>query len=465
MKQNKTETFDAIIIGSGQAGNPLALALAKEKWKVAFVEKGVLGGTCINTGCTPTKAYVASARAAWAISNASNLGIEVPNKAKVNLKAVKKRKDKLVNQYRTGIRDSLADSPQISMIRGTATFLDKNRIKVGSRILHSYKIFINVGARARIPEGFEDLDYLTNSSILQLEKIPDHLIIIGGSYIGLEFAQIFKRFGSKVTVLEMDNHLISKEDQDTSEIVREILEKENIQVICEAKCMNGKSKKSGGVTVTYHKSDEKKQISGSHLLIATGRIPNSDLLNPEKAGLKLNEKGYIDVNTKLETNLEGVYALGDCNGKGAFTHTSYNDFEIMKDQLLGEMKRTLDDRITNYALYIDPPLGRAGMTLTQAKKSGKNLLYSKMPMSHISRAIEKGETLGKIEVIVDADSEQILGAAVLGTGGDEIIGTFLTAMYGKISYKKLMNSVQTHPTVTELIPTLLQQLKPIKSNR
>jgi pyruvate/2-oxoglutarate dehydrogenase complex dihydrolipoamide dehydrogenase (E3) component len=464
MKEFKTETFDAIIIGSGQAGNPLALALAKEKWKVAIVEKGVLGGTCVNTGCTPTKAYVASARAAWAISNAKNLGIEVPDLPKVNLKAIKKRKVKLVNQSRIGIRDSLADSPQISMIRGTAAFLDKNRIKVGSRVLHSYKIFINVGARARIPEGFENMNYLTNSSILQLEKIPDHLLIIGGSYIGLEFAQIFKRLGSKVTVLEMGNYLISKEDHDTSEIIREILEKENIKVICGAKCMKGKNKKSGGVTVNYHKSENEKQVSGSHLLIATGRVPNSDLLIPENAGLKLDEKGYIEVNTKLETNIEGVYALGDCNGKGAFTHTSYNDFEIMQDQLFGEMKRTLSDRITNYALYIDPPLGRVGMTLTQAKKSDKKLLYSKMQMSDISRAKEKSETQGKMEVIVDAETEQILGAAVLGTGGDEIIGIFLTAMYAKISYRKLMYSVQTHPTVTELIPTLLQQLKPINNN-
>lgn len=463
MIEDSVEIFDAIIIGSGQAGNPLASALAKEKWKVALVEKGALGGTCVNTGCTPTKAYVASARAAWAISNASNLGIDIPKSPKVNLKAIKKRKDKLVNQSRLGIQKSMADSPRISMIRGVATFIDKTKIKVGSRTLKSTQIFLNVGARARIPKGFEDADYLTNTSILQLDKIPDHLVIVGGSYIGLEFAQIFKRLGSKVTVLEMGEALISREDRHTSEAVREILEKEGIKIICGAKCLKGKNKKSGGVTVTFYKNDKDTQLSGSHLLIATGRMPNSDLLKPEKAGLKLDEKGYIEVNSKLETNIEGIFALGDCNGKGAFTHTSYNDFEIMEDQLFGEKNRTLDDRVINYALYIDPPLGRAGMTLSQAKESGKNLLFARIPMSEISRAKEKGETQGKMEVIVDADSEQILGAAVLGTGGDEIIGTFLTAMYGKISYKKLMNSVQTHPTVTELIPTLLQQLKPIKN--
>ncbi|MCE7056587.1 mercuric reductase [Algoriphagus sp. AGSA1] len=462
MPKQKTETFDAIIIGAGQAGNPLAFALANEKWKVAVVEKAAVGGTCVNTGCTPTKAYVASARAAWAISNAPNLGIQLPKPPKVDLKAIRLRKDKLVSASRLGIKKSLTDSPQITLIRGTATFMDRISLKVGSRVLKSSKIFINVGARTRIPEGFEAMEYLTNSTILQLDKIPDHLIIIGGSYIGLEFAQIFKRFGSKVTVLEMGNYLISREDQDTSELVRGILEKENIKVICGAKCLLGKNSKSGGVTVTFQREDSEKKISGSHLLIATGRTPNSDLLNSEKAGLQLDKRGYIEVNPKLETNVEGIFALGDCNGKGAFTHTSYNDFEIVQDQLFGEKKRTLKDRITNYALYIDPPLGRAGMTLEQAKASGKKLLFASMPMGEISRAKEKGETYGKMEVIVDADSEQIMGAAVLGTGGDEIIGSFLTAMYGKISYKTLMNSVQTHPTVTELIPTLLQQLKPLE---
>ncbi|MDR7132035.1 pyruvate/2-oxoglutarate dehydrogenase complex dihydrolipoamide dehydrogenase (E3) component [Algoriphagus sp. 4150] len=461
MIEDSVETFDAIIIGSGQAGNPLALALAKEKWKVALVEKAALGGTCVNTGCTPTKAYVASARAAWAVSNAPNLGIEVLTSPKINLKAIKKRKDKLVNESRIGIRKALNDSSQISMIRGTATFIDKTKVKVGTRILKSSKIFMNVGARARIPEGFEDVDYLTNTSILQLDKIPDDLIIVGGSYIGLEFAQIFKRLGSKVTVLEMGNALISREDKHTSETVREILENEGVKVICGAKCLKGKAKKSGKIGVTFHKDGKDKEIYGTHLLIATGRLPNSDLLKPENAGLQLNEKGYFQVNEKLETNITGIYALGDCNGKGAFTHTSYNDFEIMQDQLFGGKKRTLNDRIINYALYIDPPLGRAGMTLKEAKETGKKLLFARMSMSNISRAKEKGETQGQMEVIVDADSEQILGAAVLGTGGDEIIGTFLTAMYGKISYKALINSVQTHPTVTELIPTLLQQLKPL----
>ncbi|MEP0711329.1 MAG: FAD-dependent oxidoreductase, partial [Algoriphagus sp.] len=351
---------------------------------------------------------------------------------------------------------------QVTLIRGTASFVDKTRLKVGSRVLKADKIFLNVGARARVPEGFEDVDHLTNTSILQLDKVPESLAIIGGSYIGLEFAQIFKRLGSKVTVLEKGDFLISKEDQHTSELVREVLEKDGIKVICGANCLAGKNKKSGGVTVSFQKDGKDQKISSTQVLIATGRIPNSDLLKPENAGLSISEKGYINVNQQLETNIEGIYALGDCNGEGAFTHTAYNDFEIVQDQLLGDKKRKLSDRITNYALYIDPPMGRAGMTLSQAKDSGKKLLFSRMPMSDISRAKEKGETQGKMEVIIDADSEQILGATVFGTGADEIIGTFLTAMYGKMSYKTLMNSVQTHPTVTELIPTLLQQLKPLK---
>lgn len=462
MNKDKAETFDAIIIGSGQAGNPLAFALAKENWKVALIEKSKIGGTCVNTGCTPTKAYVASARAAWAITNAHNLGIEMPTSPKINLKAIKQRKDKLVIDSRLGLRKSIGDSSNISLISGTATFLDKSSVQVGSRILKSDKIFLNVGARARIPKGFEEVDFLTNTSILELEKIPDHLVVVGGSYIGLEFAQIFKRLGAKVTVLEMGDYLISKEDKDTSDLVREILESSGIKVICGAECLHGKNQKSGGIKVAFQKDEKDMQVTGSHLLIATGRIPNSDLLKVDKAGLKINDKGYIEVSDRLETNLSGIYALGDCNGKGAFTHTSYNDFEIVENQLFGDKNRSLKDRITNYALYIDPPLGRAGMTLTQAKKSGKKLLFAQMPMSQIARAKEKGETQGKMEVIVDADTEQILGAAVLGTGGDEIIGTFLTAMYGQMSYKTLMNSVQTHPTVTELIPTLLQQLKPLE---
>lgn len=457
----KPTQYDAIIIGSGQAGNPLALALAKKDWKIALVEKGYLGGTCVNTGCTPTKTYVASARAAWMANSSEELGVKLSQPAKINLSTIKARKDKLVNQSRSGIRKSISNSPNITLIKYKGSFVGEKTLKVGSELITSEKIFLNVGARARIPDAFAEIEYLTNASILQLEEIPEHLIILGGSYIGLEFAQIFKRFGSKVTILETAKTLISKEDKGTSKIVQHILEEEKIKIFCNVKNLDPKNKRSGEVEINFTVDSKNKKVIGSHLLLATGRIPNSDLINSKKAGLELDEKGYIKVNSKLETNIPGIYALGDCNGEGAFTHTSYNDFEIMENQLFGDKSRTLNDRITNYALYTDPPLGRVGLTLKQAKESGKKILFAQMPMSSISRAKEKGETLGKMEVIVDADSEQILGAAVLGTGGDEIIGTFITAIYGKMSYKKLMNSIQTHPTVTELIPTLLQQLKPL----
>jgi len=463
MKNSIPEIFDAIIMGSGQAGNPLAFALAAQKWKVALIEKGKFGGTCVNTGCTPTKAYVASARRAWAINTADEMGIGNLNLPPIHLKKIKERKDNIVAGSHDPLVKSLQENKRITTFQANATFIDKTTVKAGSSILSAPKIFVNVGARPRIPEGFENVNYLTNESILQLDELPGHLLVVGGSYIGLEFAQIFRRLGSKVTIIEMGERLISREDPTISDCIRKILEAEGINVLCESKCLTGKGNKSGGVTVFMDCNGDQKQVSGSHLLLATGRMSNADLIEAGNAGLKLDEKGYIKVNAKLETNVPGMYALGDCNGKGAFTHTAYNDFEIMEDQLFGNKTRKVTDRILNYALYTDPPLGRAGNTLTQAKESGKKLLYAEMDMSVINRAREKGETKGRMEVIVDADTEQIIGAAVLGTGGDEIIGTFLSAMYGKVNYKKLMNSVQTHPTVTELIPTLLRQLKPLKN--
>lgn len=456
-----TETFDAIIIGSGQAGNPLALALAKEKWKVALIEKSKMGGTCVNTGCTPTKMYVASARRMWEIKNASELGIKIPNSPKIDLKAVKKRKDELIEDSRNGIEESLNGQAQITLIRGQAEFLDSKRLQVGSRIISADKIFINVGARAVAPDGFESVKYLTNESILELEKVPKELIILGGSYIGLEFAQLFLRFGSKVTILEAGEYLISKEDKDISVLIQQILEEEGVRVFCNVKDTKAKSLKSGKMSISFDQNGKKQNLKAAEILLAVGRKPNSDWIQAEKAGLELDERGYFKVNSKLETNVKGIFALGDCNGAGAFTHTASNDFEIVENQFFGNKTKTLDDRVLNYALYIDPPLGRVGITKKQALESGKKILYASMDMSQISRAKEKGETLGKMEVLVDADSEKILGAAVFGTGGDEIIGTFITAIYGGMSYKSLMNSVQTHPTVTELIPTLLQNLKPL----
>ncbi|SIN95547.1 mercuric reductase [Algoriphagus halophilus] len=463
MKDAKKQTFDAIIIGSGQAGNPLAFALAEQNLNVALVEKGKFGGTCVNTGCTPTKAYVASARRAWEIKNASDLGIPNPKLDKIDLQKVKERKDKIVAVSHNGLVQGIRKEKWINTFQAKGYFLDPTTIQAGSAILTAPKIFINVGTRPRIPDGFEDVNYLTNESLLELEELPDHLVIIGGSYIGLEFAQIFRRLGSKVTIIEMSDRLISKEDPDISDRMRKILESEGINVLCNSHCLEGKNNPNGGLTVLMNCGGEKKQALGSHLLLATGRKSNIDLINPLAAGLEVDEKGFMQVNDLLETSVKGIYALGDCNGKGVFTHTSYHDFEVLKNQLFGNKARKVSDRILNYALYTDPPLGRAGMNISQAKKSNKKILYAEMEMSQINRAREKDETKGKMEVIVDASTEQILGATVLGIGGDEIIGVFLTAMYSKMSYKTLMNSVQTHPTVTELIPTLLQQVKPLKS--
>jgi pyruvate/2-oxoglutarate dehydrogenase complex dihydrolipoamide dehydrogenase (E3) component len=309
------------------------------------------------------------------------------------------------------------------------------------------------------------VDYLTNESILKLEKVPEELIILGGGYISLEFSQIFHRFGSKVTVIEIGDFLISREDEDTSSLVQKILEEEGIKVYCSAKKAEVKQEKSGKIKITFGDELNPQSVTGTHLLLATGRKSNADMICPEHADLEVDEKGYIKVNSRLETNVPGIFALGDCNGQGAFTHTSYDDFEIVKNQLLGDGTKTLAHRTLNYALYIDPPLGRAGMTKNQAKESGKKVLHAQMAMSDISRAKEKGETNGKMEVLVDADSEKIIGACVFGTGGDEIISTFITAIYSEMSYKTLMNSVQTHPTVSELIPTLLQNLKPLADQK
>jgi pyruvate/2-oxoglutarate dehydrogenase complex dihydrolipoamide dehydrogenase (E3) component len=456
--------FDSIIIGSGQAGNPLAQALAKAGKNVAMIEKGHLGGTCVNTGCTPTKAYVASARAAWVVKNSERLGVSTSGEMIVDLKAVKARKDKLILTPRNGIEQALEGTDNISLIRGSAKFNAAKTVEVNGQEYTADQIFINVGARPRSAQGFETVTYHTNESILELEEIPEHLIIIGGSYIGLEFAQIFRRFGSKVTVVEMNAHLINKEDESTSERIAEILENEGINLELNANCIGGKPY-GDGVEVQVDCGDDSKRIRGSHVLMAVGRQSNADLLNLNVAGIEHDKHFYINVNETCETNAEGVFALGDCNGNGAFTHTAYNDFEIVNDHLFGAGSRKLSDRHLNYALYIDPPMGRVGMSRDQALDAGHDILFAKIEMADVSRAKERAETDGFMEVVVDATTERILGATVLGIGGDEIIGVFITAMYAKVSYKVLRDSVQTHPTVTELIPSMLKGLKRIEEKK
>jgi pyruvate/2-oxoglutarate dehydrogenase complex dihydrolipoamide dehydrogenase (E3) component len=449
--------FDFIIIGSGQAGTPLAFSLSK-KGTVAFIEKGFLGGTCVNTGCTPTKAYVASARRIWDSSHGEEMGIEIPAGAKANLKKIKERKEDLVNGSRNGIEKGIADNDNITLFRGEAHFISNYEIAVNDQQLTAKQIFINVGARAIIPKEFTHINYLTNSEILELTKLPEHLLIIGGSYIGLEFSQIFKRFGSKVTIIERGDRLISKEDQNVSEAIAEILQAEGIEIKFNATEINA-SQHDDEILIKINESQN--EIKGSHLLLATGRSPNTDTLQLNNTSIDFDEKGFLTVDAYCKTNVEGIFAIGDCNGKGAFTHTSYNDFQIVEDYIFGDKKRKLSDRITTYGLFIDPPLGRVGMTKAEAEKKGLDVLIGYRPMSKVSRAKEKGETKGFMEAVIDAKTKQFLGACVLGVGGDEIITGITNLMYAKQPYTVFRDAIHIHPTVSELIPTMLLNLESI----
>jgi len=451
--------YDAIVIGSGQAGTPLAFKLASENQKVAFIEKEHFGGTCLNVGCTPTKTYLASARRMFDAQNGGPLGISIPDGATANLSRIKKRKDDLVNKSVNGLTQALENSKNIDVFKGTANFLSSKTVVIDGEEIVGEKIFINVGARARVPDGFEGVDFLTNKGILQMEEIPEHLIIVGGSYIGLEFGQIFRRFGAKVTIIEMHSRIISREDEEVSDTIKEILEGEGIQFRMNATCMTGTQDESGKITVKVDCTRGSPEISGSHLLFAVGRVPNTDTLNLKAAGIHEEERGFIKVNDYLETNVPGIYALGDCNGKGAFTHTSYNDYEIVAANLFDGKDRKVSDRIMTYGLFIDPPLGRAGMTLAQAKASGRNFKVGHRKMEDVARAREKGETAGFMNVIVDSDTDKIMGASILGVGGDEIISGILNVMYADSPYTVIRDSVQVHPTVSELIPTMLESLK------
>jgi pyruvate/2-oxoglutarate dehydrogenase complex dihydrolipoamide dehydrogenase (E3) component len=449
--------FDFIIIGSGQAGTPLAFSLSK-KGTVAIIEKSFLGGTCVNTGCTPTKAYVASARRIWDSLHGEEMGIEIPAGTKANLEKIKARKEVLVSGSREGIEKGIADNDRITLFRGEAHFISNYEIAVNNHLLTAKQIFINVGARPVIPKEFAHINYLTNSEILELTQLPEHLLIIGGSYIGLEFGQMFKRFGSKVTLIERGDRLISREDQNVSEAIAEILQAEGIEIKFNATEIDV-SQDGDGILMKIKGSQ--KEIKGSHVLLAVGRSPNTDTLQLKNTSINFDEKGYLTVDDYCKTNLEGIFAIGDCNGKSAFTHTSYNDFQIVEDYIFGDKKRKISDRITTYGLFIDPPLGRVGMTKADAEKKGLDILVGYRAMSKVSRAKEKGETKGFMEAIIDAKTNQFLGACVLGVGGDEIITGITNLMYAKQPYTIFRDAIHIHPTVSELIPTMLENLKSI----
>ena len=457
-------SFDAIIIGTGQAGSPLAGRLNEAGMKVAIIERNLFGGTCVNTGCTPTKTLVASAKTAQMARRAADYGVLLDGPVRIDMKKVKARADAVSGASRDGIGTWLDGMANCTVYRGHARFLDAKRVQVGDDVLSADKIFINVGGRATMPEipGLASVPHLTNSTILDLDVVPDHLLIIGGSYIGLEFAQIYRRFGARVTVFETGPHLIRREDEDISRAVAEILTAEGIDIVTGAanlsvsRATNG----SGSIALSHDGPNGLQAVGGSHLLVATGRRPNTDDLDAEKAGIALDAHGYIIVDDALRTNVDGIWAMGDCNGRGAFTHTAYNDFEIVAANLLDNDPRRVSDRIPVYALYIDPPLGRVGLTETEAKKTGRSILVSTRPMARVSRAIEKGETQGFMKIVADADSGEILGAALLGTGCDEVVHSLIDVMYAKRPYEQVRRGVHIHPTVSELLPTMLAEFHP-----
>ena len=454
-----TAHFDAIIVGAGQAGPSLAGRLTAAGQRVAMVERKLIGGTCVNNGCIPTKTLVASAHAAELARRGAEYGIGT-GAISVDMAKVKARKDDIMLKDRKGVESWLEGMDGCTVVRGHACFQDPHTLRVDEELLQADRIFLNVGGRAVVPDipGLSDVEFLTNVSVLELDTLPDHLVIVGGSYIALEFAQMYRRFGALVTVVERGPRLAFREDEDVSATIREILEAEGIDIVLGADDIRI-SKRDKGFELTP--SAGAAPIRGSHLLLAVGRRPNTDDLGLQAAGVQTDARGYIVVDDQLKTNVDHIWAMGDCNGKGAFTHTSYNDFEIVAANLLDGDPRRVSDRISTYALYIDPPLGRAGMTVDQVRASGRRALVGKRPMTKVGRAVEKGETQGFMKVVVDAATNEILGAAIFGVGGDEAIHCILDIMSAKVPYTTLSRTMHIHPTVSELIPTMLQEMTPL----
>lgn len=456
-----SKSYDAIIIGTGQAGPTLAKRLSSAGMSVAIIERHLFGGTCVNTGCIPTKAMVASAYAAHVARRGRDYGVIIDGNVRVDMKSVKARKDAISERSRAGVEKMLRSMERCDVYTGHARLRSSRDVIVGDQVLTAERIFLNVGGRASVPSmpGIDQVPFLTNTSMMQLDMVPPHLVIIGGSYVGLEFGQMFRRFGSEVTIIEMAPRLVQREDPEISSAIHDLLSGEGITLRLNARCIR-LSGRAGAIVAHVDCQDGSPAVEGTHLLLAVGRTPNTDDVGLDAAGVARDQRGYIVVNDRLETNVPGIWALGDCNGKGAFTHTSYNDFEIVAGNLLDKESRGVSDRIQAYALYTDPPLGRAGMTETEAQRSGRPILVGKRPMTRVGRAIEKGETTGLMKVVVDATSHEILGAAVFGTGGDEAIHCVLDTMYAKAPYTVLQRAMHIHPTVSELIPTILQELAP-----
>jgi pyruvate/2-oxoglutarate dehydrogenase complex dihydrolipoamide dehydrogenase (E3) component len=457
-----SKNFDAIIIGSGQAGPFLARRLAAAGRTVALIERKALGGTCVNTGCTPTKAMVACAAVAHTAREAAQFGVHVEPNIRVSLAEVKSRADKIVENSRESVGTMLANAG-CTVVYGHARFVSAHEIQVGAEMLRGEQIFINVGSRAAIPKlpGLQAVNYLTNSSLLALTELPGHLVVVGGGAVGVEFAQMFRRFGCEVTLVEMKPRLLGREDSTASGLVAELLQSEGVRLRLGAECISF-SKDGDGACVHVDCKEGDTEVHGSHVLLALGRVPNTNDLGLEAAGVQLDADGYIAVDERLHTNVSHIWALGDCNRRGGFTHTAYNDFEIVAANLLDGKNRRVSDRIPARATYTDPPLAQVGMTEDEARTTGRGLLIATRPMRSVARAIEKGETFGLMKAIVDAQSERILGAMIFGVGGDEAIHCILDVMYSDRPYTTLTNAVHIHPTVAELIPTLFESLQPAK---
>lgn len=456
------EKFDAIVIGAGQAGPALATKLAGTGLSVAVVERKLVGGTCVNVGCTPTKAMVASAHVAFAARRAAEFGVVTSTEVKADLAKILERKNGIVMKSRNGVTNWITGTKGCTLVRGHARFEGPTTVRVGDRLLEAPKIFLNVGARPSVAiKGADTTPYLTSSSILDLEVLPEHLIVVGGSYIGLEFAQMFRRFGSAVTVVERNAQLLPNEDEDVATALRAMLEAEGISVRTNATCIE-LHREGAAVSVGLDCKDPPSRLVGSHILLAIGRVPNTDDLGLEAASVEVDERGFVRTDEHLRTSSAHVWAMGDCNGRGAFTHTSWNDYEIVADNLLDQGTRSTADRISVYALYTDPPMAHIGMTEKEVRASGRPALLAKRPMSKVSRAVEKGETIGFMKAMVDAETRMVLGASIFGVGGDEAIHSVLTCMYAKKPFDVISKAVYIHPTVAELIPTMLQEMVPLE---
>jgi pyruvate/2-oxoglutarate dehydrogenase complex dihydrolipoamide dehydrogenase (E3) component len=455
-----SERFDAIVVGAGQAGPAIAARCSKEGLRTAVIERGHVGGTCVNVGCVPTKTLVASARAMHLARRGAEFGFAAGD-VRVEMSRVKARKDGIVRQSREGLETWMRSLKHTEVIVGDARFVAPATLEVAGRRLTAPRVFLNVGGRSVRPDlpGIDSVPTLDNVSIMELDRVPEHLVIVGGSYIGLEFAQMMRRFGAEVTVVERSAHLLPREDEDVSDGIRAILESEGVRFALASECIS-LSREGERIVVGAACASEQAPVIGTHVLLAVGRRPNTDGLGLEAAGIGTDARGFITVDDQCRTSAAGVWAVGDCNGRGAFTHTSWNDHEIVVANLFDNDPRRITDRIACYALFIDPALGRIGMTETEARASGRKLLRAKMPMQRVGRAREAGETQGFMKVVVDADSQCLLGAAILGLNGDEVVHSLLDVMAAGQPYTVISRAVHIHPTVTELIPTLLQQLRP-----